>query len=257
MKKWIRRILMLALFLICAGSVGTIAFVQWQYKANEALYDEASNQFTSTQKNAQEPKGDVAPIVIDFDALQEANPDVIGWIYCEGTVIDYPIMRGEDNDFYLHHAYDKSYSVAGSIFMDYTNGANFEDSNTILYGHHMKDKSMFATLEYWADQAYYEEHPQMWLLTPTQDFRIELFSGYTTSARSEAYMMYPEPCEELNTYLSQAAAKSNFQADVELDGNSHYVILSTCAYVFDNARYVVHGKLVPADSAGGTPLAVK
>ena len=94
----------------------------------------------------------------------------------------------------------------------------------------------------------------MWLLTPEQDYKIELFSGYMTSARADTYTMIQEPGEEMDAYLEKALSQSAFQTDVKLDRESRYVLLSTCAYVFDNARAVLHGKLVPAGSAGGTPL---
>ena len=169
------------------------------------------------------------------------------------------LVQGEDNDLYLHHSYDKAYSVSGSIFVDSGNRKGFVDSNTIIYGHHMKNGSMFASLSKWSDQQYYEEHPVMWLLTPERDYKVELFSGYTTSAYAETYTMFPEPGAEVDAYLERAAGQSDFQPaeGTGLDGEAHYVLLSTCAYVFDNARSVLHGKLVPVDSAGGVPLSAE
>jgi len=103
-------------------------------------------------------------------------------------------------------------------------------------------------------QEYYDAHPVMWLLTPTQDYKIELISSYTTSAFSDVYTIYANPCAEMSAYLDNAVAQSDFQTTAEVDYEAKYVLLSTCAYVFDNARYVVHGKLVPVDSAGGVEL---
>ena len=169
------------------------------------------------------------------------------------------MLQGTDNDYYLHHTYDGKSSISGSIFADANNRPDFADSNTVIYGHHMKNKSMFATISNWAEQDYYEEHPVMWLLTPRQDYKIVLFSEYTTSAYSDTYVMYPEACPEMDEYLKRAAQSSNFQSDIqtngELTGDAHYVLLSTCAYVFDNARDVLHGKLVPVNSIGGVPVA--
>ena len=118
----------------------------------------------------------------------------------------------------------------------------------------MKNGSMFAGLDKWADQEYYEEHPVMWLLTPEQDFKVLLFSGYTTSATSDTYTIFTGPAEEIDDYLRKSVSQSDFQANVVLYREARYVLLSTCAYVFDNARYVLHGVLVPVDSAGGAPL---
>ena len=251
MKKKIRRIIMAVLLVIFIGSVGVIGFVMKQYRDNDRIYAQASEEFTKTNEAS---GGEIAPKVVDFDALRQVNAEVVAWIYCEGTVIDYPVLQGGDNKFYLSHTYEKDYSVSGSIFADCHNRPGFADANTILYGHHMKNDSMFATLENWQDQQYYEDHPVMWLLTPEQDYKIELFSGYMTSARADTYTMIQEPGEEMDAYLEKALSQSAFQTDVELDRESRYVLLSTCAYVFDNARAVLHGKLVPAGSAGGTPL---
>ena len=255
MKKVIIRTIVAVLLVLFVGSIGGILFILKQYRDDVNVYEQAAEQYT--QDGIAEE--DIAPIVVDFEALQKENEDVIGWIYCEDTVIDYPVLRGEDNDYYLHHTYDGKSSVSGSIFVDTTNRPGFVDSNTVIYGHHMKNKSMFATISNWAEQEYYEEHPVMWLLTPERDYKIVLFSQYTTSAYSDTYLMYPGPCPEMDEYLKTVAEKSNFKSDVqeELDGNAHYVLLSTCAYVFDNARDVLHGKLVPVNSIGGVPIAGK
>lgn len=265
MKKWIRRAVVAALLLVFTGSTGIIGFTMWQYKANEKLYRDIAEQYTAPAPSAGRAAGDngagesgtaaeTAPIVVDFEALQAANPDVAGWIYCEGTVIDYPVLQGEDNDYYLHHTMDGKYSAAGSIFADAENEKGFQDANTILYGHHMKNKSMFATLSDWQEQQYYEAHPVMWLLTPKQDYKIELFSGYTTSAYSDTYQFISGQGPELDAYLQMAQKKSEFTSDVTPEEGDRYVLLSTCAYVFDNARSVLHGRLAPVNSAGGREI---
>lgn len=272
MKKWIRRIIVILLAAVFIGSTTYVLVILRQYRENDRRYAEMADSFTeiTAAGNGQpaEPDGSgaaqssqatasgqmTAPITVDFAGLKEVNEDIIGWLYCEGTAINYPVLQGEDNDQYLRSSYDGTYNAAGSIFVEALNRRDFQDSNTIIYGHHMKNGSMFAVLDEWADQAFYEAHPVMWLLTPERDYRIDLFSGYTTSAYSETYTIFMGPGEELDDYLAKCLELSDFQADVELDGEARYVVLSTCAYVFDNARNVLHGRLVPVDSAGGMPL---
>ncbi len=260
----IRGVLMVLLLVVFLFSAGTVVVVRHQYRVNEALYDEASARFTSPVPEAavadaaprtstahsavkEEREPIVAPITVDFDALLAENPDVMGWIYCEGTAIDYPVMQAEDNDYYLHRSFDGVYSTAGSIFVEAENRPGFADANTIVYGHHMRDGSMFAGLENWADPGYYEEHPVLWLLTPEGDYRIDLIAGYTTSAASDTYTIFDEPGPELTAYLEAALEQSDFLSSVTPSEDGRYVVLSTCAYVFDNARYVLHGLLTPAD----------
>lgn len=274
MGKIIRRIVMILLLIVFLGSVGMVGWIMHQYHEIDQLYDAAVAQYTGGAGKTTPPPAlvsadpeaaevseaparqlEIAPITVDFAALQAVNPEVVGWIYCEDTGLNYPVLQSSDNDYYLHRSYDGSYNFSGSIFVEAENRPGFADSNTIIYGHNMKNDSMFACLSDWADQAFYEAHPIIWLLTPERDYKIQLVSGYTTSAYSETYVIFSESGEEFGAYLRHAVEQSDFQANAELDEQGRYVLLSTCAYVFDNARYVLHGQLLPADSAGGIPVA--
>lgn len=264
--RWIVMGLLLAVFLFSGISV---AATLYRYKVSDQRYEDAAEKFVAVSGDrsyiepkigdGQEPAAEGAPeedwelppITVDFEGLSEVNSDIVGWIYGEDTLIDYPVVQGEDDDFYLHHSYDKTSSSSGAIFVEAANRPGFADANTIIYGHHMKNKSMFASLSYWGAQEYYEAHPVLWLLTPQQDYKIVLFAGYTTSATAETYTIFPEVGPQLEEYIMASAAQSDFVTTVEPGGKEHYVLLSTCAYNFDNARYVLHGILEPLHSAGG------
>lgn len=259
MGKKMRFIVMALLLVVFCASGSVLFFTHRRYEEEDDVYEQAAEEFTYRPESAEgknpAPKGDDAaektqagpPLEVDFDQLREVNDEVVGWIYCEDTRIDYPLLRGEDNDYYLSHNYKREYQMAGSIFVEVLNRPDFVDSNTIIYGHHMNNGSMFASLSNWAEQEFYEAHPEMWLLTPEGDYKIILFSGYTTSALSDTYTIFTGPCGELEEYLRQCVENSDFEADVELEANGKYVTLSTCAYDFENARYVLHGKLVPVE----------
>ena len=239
-----------------------------EYAESKELYDDAVTRYTTVNDNPSsvqpekemsgtegsenspdvpdpeaEEDSDAAPIRVDFDALKKVNPDIVGWIYCEDTVINYPVVQGENNEYYLKKGYDRKYSFTGSIFLDSRASPDFSDANNIIYGHNMMDASMFAGLEKWKDQAYYEEHPVMWLLTPGGDYRIRIFSGYLTDARSEAFSIIPANGSFLQKYLDKALAKSDIRTDHAPDGTGKYVMLSTCAYDYKTARYVLHGEM--------------
>ena len=268
-RRRVRRVAMLvalAVFCGCAAGAGTIWY---QYRKGDALYAAAAARYRTPavqtivaaadegaaavvfDEDEQIEYCEPAPIQVDFQALQAESDDVIGWIYCPDTVIDYPVMQGDDNDYYLHRGYDGAYSVFGSIFADAANSPDFSDASTILYGHHMNNGSMFASLDHWADQEYYEAHSEMWLLTPQQDYKLVLVAGYTTAAESDTYTTFARADDAFQAYLADALSRSDFTANVEADPEGRYVMLSTCAYVFTNARYVIHAMLVPAASAGG------
>lgn len=270
-KKTRKVIITIALIVFIASAGGTV-YINMQYKEGEDFYDDAASKFTTPSRYgkvqlpqiaddltpAERPKvpgsDECAPIEVDFEALQEINPDIIAWLYCPGTVINYPILHGEDNDEYLHRRFDRRELVAGSIFIDAANSTDFSDPHTIFYGHNMTDKSMFATLEYWQYQEYFDKHPVMWLLTPDQDYKVLLFSAYNTSAYSDEYVVFENNGYEFDRFLTNVQENSKVQSNVELYTGSNYVLFSTCAYVFKNARAVVYGMLQPLSSAGGVAM---
>ncbi len=187
----------------------------------------------------------VPPITVDFAELQTVNPDVVGWIYSEGTVINYPVVQGTDNSYYLKHLIDGTYNSDGSIFVDCENRPDFSDGNTVVYGHNMKDGMMFAELLNYTDQSYYEAHPVIWLLTPQQNYQVVLYAGYTTDGTSDTYTIFESPGAAMWSYTEQMLQRSDFVSESLPNPEDRQVVLSTCAYSRENARYVVHGVLRP------------
>ena len=251
----VRTIVMSVLAAIFVCSAGVVGYVCHSYGKVEQVYTEAAKSYT-TKREDEEKTGSIVPIQVDFDALRAQNPDIIGWIYCPDTVINYPVLHGKDNDQYLHHDYLGNYDFAGSIFIETTNKPDFSDAKTIVYGHHLLTELMFSCLENWQDQSFYEKHPVMWLLTPERDYQVVLVSGHHVSAYSDLYQTIIDHGDQMNNYVAAAVAASDFVPieGVQANPANNYVMLSTCAYIFDNARYVLHGMLVPLNSAGGTPL---
>lgn len=130
-----------------------------------------------------------APIQVDFDLLREQSADVIGWLYCEDTPINYPLAQAGDNSFYLRRLLDGTPNNSGTLFADSRCARDFSDFHTIIYGHNMKNGTMFGTLKKYENQAYYDDHPILWLLTPQGDFQVELLAGFVTSSTSDAYSL--------------------------------------------------------------------
>ncbi len=120
----------------------------------------------------------------------------------------------------------------------------FSDDNTLIYGHHMNSGKMFASLVEYADQSYYDEHPICYVSTPEKDYMIEIFSGYVTTADSQAYMISLSNREEKVEWLKELFHNSDFYSEVTVYPDDYIVTFSTCEYSFQNARYVVHGRLV-------------
>lgn len=186
-----------------------------------------------------------SPVYVDFDELKELGPDVIGWIYLPDTVINYPVVRAQDNEYYLTRFIDGRESSGGSIFADCACAPDFSGSNTILYGHNMRNGSMFAPVALYAEQDYYDAHPVMYINTPTQNYKLVIFSGFTTQAETFAYQTEFASDQEYAEFLSAVCRLSDIKCGVVPGPEARIVTLSTCVYVFDDARFLLFGYLVP------------
>jgi len=184
------------------------------------------------------------PLKVDFESLQKINPDVIGWLYVDALPkISYPILRGEDNDYYLHHTFRHEELFSGSIFMEYRNSADFSDPNTIIYGHNMKDQSMFGRLKKLREQKTYDEAPYFWILTPDGNYRYHIYAAYETPLDSDTYTFFYSGGDGLLSWEEKMQGQSEVKNDVPLSGSDHTVVLSTCTGNSE-VRCVVLGKCV-------------
>ena len=193
-----------------------------------------------------------APMDIDFASLKSVNDDVVGWIYVEAVPdINYPIVHGRDNETYLHRTYEKNYNFAGTIFVDYENKGDFSDCNTIVYGHNMKNGSMFAQLKkFTQDEETYKKSKYFWIFTPEKNYRYEIISAYTTGVNSDTYTLFKGPGEEFEKYLEKIRGYSEIQTDAEgMNIKDKIITLSTCTGN-EATRYVVQGKRVDTLDVG-------
>jgi len=246
-------IVLVVVFVFAAFNVGKIYY---DYSNASSAYNEIQNKYVSTNikpstsepttnnenDNSQQNK---IPISIDFDALLNKNQDVIGWLYCPNTIINYPVVQGNDNDYYLRRYVNGKYLVTGTLFADYRNNTLGEDSNYIIYGHNMKNGTMFSMLTKYKEQAYYNKHPVMYYLTPDKNYKLELFAGLVIKRDDKIYSLN-QSAEDFTNLLKEYRAKSTFKSNIELNDDDTIVTLSTCSYEFDNARYIVIGRLIPA-----------
>lgn len=208
------------------------------YMTGASTYDDIRSE-AETKADAGGP--------IDFDKLKEINGDIVAWLICPDTVIDYPVCQANDNYFYLYHLSDRTENACGSLFIDFNNDFGFMDSNTIIYGHHMADGSMFNCLTDYESQEYYNTHPVMDLYTPEKTYRVEIFSGYVTPGDSDSYTISFSDQESFSDWLTEIISKSDFTSDVKVESSDKVITLSTCTTALDERRYVLHGKLVAVD----------
>ena len=185
---------------------------------------------------------------IDFVSLQAINSDTTGWLRARGSVIDYPVVQGEDNEYYLTHLLSGEDNKLGCLFVDYRNQRDFSDPNTVIYGHNMKDGSMFSPLTQYQKQSYYDNMPEMQLFTPHQEYRIQLFAGVLSDASYRFIRFDFEDDGDFLSYIDVLKSQSTFQSDVAVEAGERLITLSTCSYAFQNARYTLFGKLVPVNA---------
>lgn len=182
---------------------------------------------------------------VDFDILRGVNSQITAWITGCGGSIHYPVVQGGDNVFYLNHLIDRSENKNGSIFMDCRNVSDFTDRNTFIYGHNMRNGAMFAALANYGSQQYYNDHPALTLVTPEGTYSLQVFSGYVTPGTSDSYQMEYVDDADFQAYLDRVQSQSDFTPMVSVDASDRIVTLSTCTYDYEDARYVLHCKLVP------------
>jgi SrtB family sortase len=185
----------------------------------------------------------------DFAALQRINPDVVGWLISEGTPIDYPVVKGGDNERYLRALYDGTDGKYGTPFLDFESASDFTDRNSIIYGHNLLDGSMFSCLTEYQDQEYFNEHPTMLLLVPDGAYRVEVFSVFVAppaeaGAETSPWRQVWDTDRDFTAWLAYVKARSLIYSDVAPTAKDKVLTLCTCIHQ-GRERILVMGRLVP------------
>ena len=238
-KSKVRRI---AGYVIMVCLIGIIAVSGWRvytilhnYKISRDIYDKIADVAM--------PDGFTGDI--DFDALRKINPDIVGWIYYEGTNINYPIVQGSDNDYYLHITFEGSWAIGGTLFVDAITEAPFNQFNTIVYGHHMQDHTMFGDIQELKDTEYCKKHPQFELITPEGKYHLRICAFLNQPADSAIYTTNFKEDEGKQQYINLITGLANYITSETMNVDDRLVVLSTCAYEYQDARYMVICKMVP------------
>ncbi len=181
--------------------------------------------------------------LINFDALRQVNPDVLGWIMIPETILSYPIVQGEDNQFYLDHAWDRSKSSVGSIYLEAQCSPDFTDFNTIIYGHRMRNSSMFGSLKHYNSQEYRTSHPNV-LITDEHGTRTyQIFAALEAEINAPIYLVNVTAEDEKQTILDYALEKNILDTGIIPDTDDQIVTLCTCTGRGYEKRWVVLGVL--------------
>ncbi|MGN0399792.1 MAG: class B sortase [Blautia sp.] len=246
----VRDIILLVAVLVFLFSAYQLYKIYMVYKEGEEEYEKIREYVTEPEKSETEeepgekeeadevqlPKGPQ----IDFEGLKKINPDIVGWLQIETLDISYPIVKGTDNDYYLHYTFEGQKNAVGAIFMDYTNSSDFEDCNTIIYGHNMKDGSMFGTFRKLHEKENFTS-PYVWICTPENTWRYEIFSIHTTAASGDTYTLFSNADQEFAQYLEQMKADSELALDAVPSVEDKVITMSTCTGD-SSTRFVIQAK---------------
>lgn len=204
-------------------------------------YKQIEQELEQVQEVYEEASIEKTGVDMKFIELQKINQEIVGWLRLEGTQLDNPVLQTNNNDFYLHHNYAGEKSRAGSIFMDYRNEINAR--HTILYGHVMRNGTMFGELAKFAEQNYVEAHPYFIYETPSERYRLEVFAAYETT--TDFYYIETEFTDtSYAEFLQTIQQKSQIMMPVTVTANDSIITLSTCTTSpNDDERFVVHAKI--------------
>lgn len=175
--------------------------------------------------------------------LQKANPDVIGWISIPDSKIDYPLLQSDDNSYYLMRTWDGKNNSMGSIFMEYRNSSDLSDENTVVYGHNMRNGTMFASLKDYSNPEYWKAHPYIYISDGNTVYRYEIFSCYRAELQAPTYSLRFKEDTEKEEFLSHALKESKIQTNIIPSQSDRILTLSTCFGDGTNTRWVVQARL--------------
>ena len=192
-----------------------------------------------------ENREDFPEMEVDFKSLKEKNPDTVGWLYVGSCGISYPIVQGEDNDYYMHHTFEETANSSGAIIMDYRDDKYLKDWNTFIYGHNMKNGSMFGSLKkLLKDESLYDSDPYIYVYLPGYIYRYQIFSYYKDKPDSKMYWT-ADNLQEYRQYIRDALSLSVRDLGVETSEENNMITLVTCSGSGEGKmRFFVHGEFI-------------
>lgn len=292
MKKNVRRVLIAALALVFAVSAIGLIRRGMDYRKGEETYSEAKDlaglpdlsglpaptlmpepapgPSEPAQQETDAPEDDQPPAEqpvyvdpyadalrnMDFTALRAVNGDVLGWILIPGTAVSYPLLQGEDNEYYLNRTWKGWRSAVGSIFLEWRNSGDLSDFNTVVYGHRMRNGSMFASLKYYDAQSYWAAHPCVYITDDGGSHKYDVFAAYEVSTEGLTYRIGFSGDEDKQEFIDYCLEQSVIDTGIVPTVYDKVLTLSTCTGDGYATRWVVQAVLkgvAPSDEAQAAP----
>lgn len=230
MKRMINNILLIiCIFIFCISTWKLYGYYR-SYKKAKDTYSKIAKENVKISKNERK---------IDFKKLKSQNQDIAGWIYIRGTTIDYPIVQGKDNEEYLHQDFNKKKSSSGTIFLDNNCKKDFTSDNNIIYGHHMKNGTMFVQLLKFREKSFLKKHNEIMIFTPDRTIHLKVISAYAQKAQNKIPVTFAND-KQKKAYIKKIESMSEQTIKTSRINDSHIYTFVTCSYEGENNRTYVH-----------------
>ena len=234
-------VLVVAIAVFCVSGFQLYKIMSGYHKG-KAEYDKILE--IAVEEKEPEEEGQEESFRVNFDELLAINPDTVGWIRFspEPSQINYPVVQGDDNDLYLHKTFSANDNTVGAIFVNVYNNPDFNDRNTIIYGHRMNDNSMFHDLAKYEDKSFWESNPYFYIYTPDgREITYHIYSTGVVKDVSDTYLTEFASDEDYQAFLNMTKEVAAYDTGIEVGTDDVIVTLSTCTKASNDDRFVVRG----------------
>ena len=246
MKEKVRKIILIVSLLLLFVGAGYLVFYYVNEGKNDDVYDEVKEytEEKEPEKEVEEPEEEPIQIPIDFASLKQVNPDIYAWIDIADTNVHYPIVQSATDDlYYLEHTIEGVKGYPGSIYTERVNAKDFSDFNTLIYGHDMRDGSMFKHLHKFADAEFFNTHDTVMIYTETDIKTYKVLAAVVYDDRHIMYTYNNDNVEARMAFVQSLydskSFKNQYRDGLQVDENSHLITMSTCITGQPNRRFIV------------------
>ena len=248
-KKWIAYSSVLVCLIVCGTLM--ISWIRDERKIADAVdfYEELQEEHTSVLGSVNLNAEELIQIPVDFEALYEVNEDIYAWIDIEDTNVHYPILQhAKDDSYYLEHTVDRVAGLPGSIYTEKVNAKDFSDYITLVYGHDMRDGSMFKHLHKFSDEEFFKEHDVITIYTENKIYQYRVYAAVAYDNRHIMYSFDKDDPADRESFIQSLHdmknSRNQYRDGMEVDENSKLLVLSTCITGQPDKRWIVVSSLI-------------
>lgn len=247
------RVVFVIALIVLIGSLIALGVIAFSYFQGQMKYGDIAKESGIDADDVS--RRSVAELTVNWDELLKANADTVAWLYIPGTNVNYPVVKGPDNDYYLTHDFDGEagwLANYGAVFMDYRNNPDWSDALYFTYGHHMNDGSMFADLAGFTDQARFDECRTVYVLSPKGNFKLRTFAMLHVNADETIVQSGFASAEDMTKYIQDKIDQSVVNpGDIPTaDKIKKAFAFATCDNLYTDGRYILYAYVEETSAEG-------